>query len=559
MTTAADGEQAISLSMMPASRRERWRTYTVLLLSLMVFAAVVPFARVQLPPFPAFISIYESALALNDIFTAILLLSQFSVLRTRALLVLGGGYLFTAFIIIPHALSFPGLFTAGGLLGAGSQTTAWLYMIWHGGFPLAVIGYALVKGREPEHPNGRAWPSIVLTLAIVAAIVTAVTLLTTKGHDLLPVIIENNGFNTTMTAVSTTIWLLSFAALAILWISRPHTVLDLWLMVVMGAWLSDVGLSAVFDVARFDVGWYAGRIYGFMAASSLLAVLLLETGALYARFVRAIAIEQRERERNLREAQEKLIHLSRVSELGQMVSALAHEVRQPLAAVSSYLRATDQLMQFGETGKVQAGLERAAEQAARATQLIDRLRDFVKKGEPIRRNEDLAAAIEEVAALALVGTEGQKIKLELHLHPRAWLASFDKISIQQVLLSLIKNAVEAVRDSAERTIVVSTAPIEAGMIEIRVTDSGGGIAPEVRARLFQPFVTTKPNGIGVGLSICRSIVEQHGGRIGAAESGSGGATFCFTIPRGEEDDSVLPAYVRDLLSPGRVQTISSSD
>src|SRR3954452_21253813 len=141
-------ERNIFLSTMPATRRDRMPALAVVGVSAVLFACAVPFATVPLAPIPAFVASYQSALAINDLITAVLLFSQFSFLRSRALLLLASGYLFTAAIAIVHALTFPGLFTPAGLLNAGPQTTAWLYMVWHGGFPLLVLGYALLKDRD---------------------------------------------------------------------------------------------------------------------------------------------------------------------------------------------------------------------------------------------------------------------------------------------------------------------------------------------------------------------------------------------------------------------------
>ena len=235
----------------------------------------------------------NSALVICDVITAVLLFGQFNVLRSRALFVLACGYLFTAFIAVSHALTFPELFAPTGLLGAGPQSTAWLYMFWHGGFPLFVIRYALIEdeglevgntSKASRSPSGRTGIAIVAGVAVIFAFVCGLTFIATSSHDILPVLMVNGRFTSTMTVVVSSLWMLSLVALVLLWRRRPRTVLDLWLMVVMCAWLFDIALSAVLDASRFDLGWYAGRIYGLLAASSLLFVLLLETGMHNTRF-----------------------------------------------------------------------------------------------------------------------------------------------------------------------------------------------------------------------------------------------------------------------------------
>jgi PAS domain S-box-containing protein len=290
-------ERQIFLSTVPAKRRERRLALLVVLSSLVIFIGMAPFARVPLPQVWAFIPIYESALVICDVITAILLLAQYDLLRARPLLLLGCGYLFTAAMTISHALTFPGLFAPEGLLGAGPQSTAWLYMFWHGGFPLIVIAYALLKDVEGKAvgSRGSSCPAVSSGVAVTLATASALTLIATAGHDALPAIIVDNRYTLTMMFVNTTVWLLTPAALVVLWVRRPHSLLDVWLMVVMCAWLFDVGLSAVINSGRFDLGFYAGRVYGLLAATFVLSMLLLNTAALYAQLVHLLGAEHQER------------------------------------------------------------------------------------------------------------------------------------------------------------------------------------------------------------------------------------------------------------------------
>jgi two-component system, LuxR family, sensor kinase FixL len=252
---------------------------------------------------------------------------------------------------------------------------------------------------------------------------------------------------------------------------------------------------------------------------------------LFTGFIRDLT-ERQERERRLHEVQSELIHMSRLSELGQMVSALAHEVNQPLTAIQNYLRAGQHLCGAGQAEKAQALFAKAIEQSDRANAIIRRLREFVRKGETTRRCESLQKIVEEAAALSLVGQRALGVQVRLRLDSQAVSAVVDKVQIQQVLFNLVRNAVEAMAESERREVVIATAQAESGMVEISVADSGPGLAPEVRKRLFQPFVTTKAAGIGVGLSICRSIVEAHGGQMSAADNAGGGTVFRFTVPGG---------------------------
>ncbi|HEV3372887.1 MAG TPA: MASE4 domain-containing protein [Xanthobacteraceae bacterium] len=289
-------DQGTFLPTLPARPFDRRLGWAVVAVSTLTFAALAPFARMPLPTVWAFIPSYQSALALNDLITAVLLYAQVWTFRSRALLWLASGYLFTALMAVVHALTFPGLFSPTGLLGAGPQTTAWLYMFWHGGFPLAVIGYALQKpsGAQPAPGFRSAGGAVALSLIAVAAAAAGLALLATAGQGALPAIMQGNGYTSLLLGVVSTVWALSLAALVVLWQRRPHSVLDFWLMVVMCAWLFDIALSAMLNAGRFDLGFYAGRAYGLMAASFVLIALLLETGALYQRLAGAFEIERRQ-------------------------------------------------------------------------------------------------------------------------------------------------------------------------------------------------------------------------------------------------------------------------
>jgi len=302
-------ERNIFLSTMPASRRDRTAALAVVCVSAVLFACAVPFAGMPLTPVPAFVASYQSALAINDVITAVLLFSQFAISRSRALLLLASGYMFTAAAAIVHALTFPGLFAPGGLLGAGPQTTVWLYMIWHGGFPLLVLGYSLLKAKDNgTRIQGSTGAAIVASVVAVIVATAASTWVVTAQHDHLPILLGGGHYTPVMLGVVSAVWCLSLAALVALWICKPHSILDVWLMVVMCAWLFDIALSAMLNEARFDVGFYLGRIYGLCAASFVLAVLLVDNVGLQAKLARLLRALRREAasERNLRSERESL-------------------------------------------------------------------------------------------------------------------------------------------------------------------------------------------------------------------------------------------------------------
>ena len=282
---------AVFVSLLPPLGADRRMALVLVAGSVAIFLALVPFAKEPLAPLPAFVPGYQSALFFSDLTTAAVFFGQFSIQRTRPLLLLGTAYFFTALAIVPHTLAFPGLFGTGGVIGSGPQTTVWLYMVWHGGFPLMMMAYAVIK--DDDRPLAAVRRSLKLAIASALCVIAATTILTTVGHSLLPELLRpDNSYTPAMYFVIFGVWTLNMVALAVLWLHRPHTTLDLWMMVVLVAWICEVGLSAALNAKRFDTGFYAGRAYGLMAAIFVLIMLLLETRALYARLARHLAQER---------------------------------------------------------------------------------------------------------------------------------------------------------------------------------------------------------------------------------------------------------------------------
>ena len=253
---------------------------------------------------------------------------------------------------------------------------------------------------------------------------------------------------------------------------------------------------------------------------------------LFTGFVRDLT-ERQQTDRRLQELQDGLLHVSRLRSMGQMAAALAHELNQPLTATANYVRAALRLIDQVEPNlpRARQAMNLAAEQTLRSGEIIRRLRTFVARGEVARRPESVAKLIEEASALALVGAKDHGIKVLISIDPDLPNAVVDRVQIQQVLLNLIRNAMEAMEGCEVRELSVGSI-VEDGAVLVSVADTGGGIAPEIEARLFQPFVTTKSAGMGIGLSVCRTIVEAHCGRIWVERNAAGGSAFRFTLPTG---------------------------
>ena len=259
-----------------------------------------------------------------------------------------------------------------------------------------------------------------------------------------------------------------------------------------------------------------------------------------------------ERERTLarlQELQSELVHVSRLSAMGAMAATLAHELNQPLGAIANYAKGCHRLLAGAglpephrahldpdAVTRALEALDKTAEQALRAGEIIRRLREFVARGETERRIEPIAKLIEEASALALVGAREQEIVTRVRLDPLAESVLADRVQVQQVLVNLLRNASEAMQHRPQRELGIEVRRMPPGMVEIAVSDTGPGIPPDVADRLFQPFVTTKQTGMGVGLSICKTIIEAHGGRMSGERNAAGGATFRLTLQAAQEGE-----------------------
>src|SRR3984893_9021668 len=502
-TAAAPEEQHFILSSLsPSLAQERLALGVVLVLLVAFFMAAGPLSNVQLARIDAFIPAYAAAMLVTDAITAVLLFAQFSILRSRGLLVISSGYLFTALMLIPWMLTFPGVFAPRGLLGAGLQSTAWLYILWHAGFPGFVIAYALLKDADPTKRSwrGPVHVAILSSVAVTAGIVCAAAFLVTAGDELLPrVMLDTVHLSALWDYAAGFAVLVSVLAIAVLW-ARRRSVLDLWLMVVMWAYVIEICLISFPDPARFTVGWYVGRIFGVLSGSMVLFVLLYEITTLYARLLRAVLAQRREREARLM--------------TGDAVSAsIAHEIKQPLS---------------GMVTNAEAGLRWLC--GKRAGAVIEGIRAIFKKDAGNRTSLDVKELITE--ALALVRDELQKHRVSVRVEPNERLPRVkgDRVQLRQVLLNLVTNAIDSMAAKDERRLLyVSSELLDGADVVVSVADTGTGIGAQELERIFNPLFTTKSGGMGMGLSICRSIIEAHEGRLWVAPNKPEGAVFQFML------------------------------
>jgi signal transduction histidine kinase len=522
LTEAAD-QNVIVLANLPAGRTERRIAFAVALALLSIAAVVAPFASVQLPRNDAWIPITNTYIFLADLVTWALLISQFNIVRWHALLVLASGYLFTAMLAVPLLLTFPGAFTQTGLLGAGLQTNGWISAFWVSGYPLATIGYALLKNKEPGAlvSHGSTRTGIAASVAASIAIVFALTWIATAGEPYLPkLFLDRSRAAVDLRYIGALLLLLNALALLLLWLRR-RSVLGLWLIVVLCGSMGNALVGWILTPGRFSLAFYAGRTFLVITATVLLIVLLTETMTLYARLAVSIFAQRRERE-------------SRMMTLEALAASIAHEINQPLAAVvgngSAGLRWLDRPVP--DLPEARAALQRVVRDGHRAAEAIESIRSLFRAANQEKSPISINAIILE--ALDLLGAElrSERVHVVTDLAADLPMMWANKSQVQQVMLNFITNAVDAMRPITERVrlLKVSSRFVSGQSALIDVADSGTGIEAGKVDGLFDAFFTTKPHGTGMGLAICRSIIEAHGGRLSAAPNEPHGAVFRFTLP-----------------------------
>ena len=525
-------EEPTFLLTQPAGASPRRRAALVLGLSLVAFFAALPVSRWPLPRAPAFIPMYESALVINDSITALLLFGQFRILRLHALLPLACAYLFTALLAGLHALTFPGAFAPAGLLGAGPQTTASLYVFWHGGFPVFVLAYALLgrsAGASAPRLAAYAWPAATVCLAV------ALAAWATLGQQSLPIMLDSGHYAPALIGSTAVISVLCLVAAVVLWGRRPHTVLDLWVSVALIAWTFDVSLSALFNAARFDLGFYAGRAYGLLASSLVLAELLLENGLLYSRLARLHENERRQAE-DLREARDQARSADAAKSM--FLASMSHEIRTPMNAV---IGLTGLVLGTPLDATQRDYLEKVQASSKALLGLLNDILDYSKieagkielESEPFSPEE----IVENVANLfsAKLDESGLDLVIEIEREVPARVIG-DSLRLAQVLNNLVGNAIKFTV-AGEIVIGVHRGAAETpGEILLRfsVRDTGIGLTPEQAARLFNVFqqadqsTARKYGGTGLGLAICKQLVLLMGGDIQVQPAPGGGSEFSFT-------------------------------
>lgn len=497
----------------PPGRGETRIAVAIVAALFAAFLIILPFGDRPLVEVVAFVPTIDAILFVGELIIATMLYAQAAVFRSRALLLLASGYLFIALLIISHALAFPGAFGPAGLLG-GANSSAWAMIFRRWAFPIAIVFYALFARRDSdaqpdaERPRARIQLWVVVTMGVAAGAI----LLASKGDRLLPRMFVNRAdvVFPNLLAFNISTILLSLAAIAALFVKR-RSVLDLWLLVACAAWLIQ-GLVNLPLHSRFTVGWYC--LYLLMLVSHLivLVALIAESNRLYARLALSTAERSRERE-------------TRMMSMDAVAAAISHEVGQPLTAVALHASASLKWLTRArpDNEKAVRALRDTIEASRRTFDVIKSIRATFSKGSGSVAEIGVNGLVRDTSALLDRELAAHKIVLQLELDERIAPVTANRVQIQRVLVNLLMNAIESVAEMkrSDRKIMIRSAMPDGQTVLIAMSDTGEGISPEKMPYIFDPFFTTKSSGTGLGLSLSRSIVEEHGGKLWATSDGLG--------------------------------------
>ena len=516
------------IASMPTSAQQRGVAFGIIAFLSVVFAIVVPFAPKEVARIDVFIPVVQSLIFFADLITAVFLFGQYSIEPQRALLFLASGFIFSGLFAFLQTLDFPGAYSATGLLGGSPSGAAWLFSFWHITFPLCVMAYVLLKDTNEaasRHPRPEVIRVIAITIACVLALTAALTWFGTVGSEYLPSLFVDTTQQTPfLNNLAGAMWLLNAIALVLL-LSRTRTILDVWLVVTIFASLPDLSLSFFYTVVRYSIGWYTARSYALIASCTVLFVLLVETTMLYTRLASAMILQRRER-----------IH--RIMSVDEATSAIAHEIKQPLGAMSLNCDAALECLKTSplDLKELRSCLMDVKNDTTRANEIVSGVRALFRSISGQRTIIEINRLVREVLHMVEHDLHAHGISISSELEENLPRIAGDQIQLQQVMLNLVKNAIDElalVGPTKIRAIRVVTTGSNSG-VSLLVQDTGPGIAPKSEANIFDPFFTTKSSGMGLGLSISRRIIEDHGGDLRLTETSSRGCTFEITLPSGSE-------------------------
>jgi signal transduction histidine kinase len=519
---ASDQDFPIVIATTVATAEQIRRAIALIITLVIVAALIAPFASAQLGRVDAFVPVLQTVLTVADLLTAILLVAQYSIVPQIALLAVASAYLCSASFAFLQTLTFPGGYAPAGLVGDGFNSPAWFFVLWHTTFPLGILIYALLKNRPEFAIEGRSAGMVAcLTFLCVAIVVAGLAVLATAGVGNLPAFYTADIVQQTRLGNRVNVGLLLWYGVALgVLLYRMRTILDVWLIVVIVAWMPNFLVAAVASSVRFSLGWYAARGFALIASFMLLSVLLTEMTVLYSRLASAFALVRRER-------------ANRLMTVDAATAAIAHEMRTPLATI--VLNVGTAMVQLRSKPPaledVHLILKDIETDTLRASEVLSGVRALFKDQTDNRTKTEMADCVRQALSLAAPELLAHKVAVTTEFDDHAQVNA-DTVQLQQVILNLIRNAIDAMRTVIpdDRRLRLATEIREGSMVVLSVHDGGAGIAPEDRDRIFDAFFSTKNSGMGLGLALSRTIVESHGGALLLARSGPEGSTFEIALP-----------------------------
>ena len=516
------------IATMPATDRQRRMAVGVVIVLIVAAAVIAPFASIQVGQTDAFIPVLQTVVSVVDLTTATLLFAQFSIQPQRALLALASGYIFSGSFAFLQTLAFPGGYAPAGLIGDRLNTPAWIYVLWHTTFPAAILVYALSKDATgaARLPGRRVKTAVAIAVACAFAVIAGLTWIVTAKTEYLPTLFSTDvRFQTRLgNQINVALLLWGSTALTVL-LFRRRTILDLWLMVTLLAYMPNFLVAMIGRSIRFTIGWYAARGFILVGSCMLLSVLLIETMLLYSRLASAIILQRRER-------------TNRLLSVEAATAAIAHEIKQPLGSMSLNCDAALECLKATplDLEELRSCLTDVKNDNSRANEIVAGIRALFKATAPQRTMVEINRLAREVLRM---------VEHDLHVHGISISTEFqedipqiraDPIQLQQVILNLIRNAIDAIAIGpiTIKAIRLVTTYDGKSVVSLYVQDTGPGITLDNEHQIFDPFFTTKISGMGLGLSISRRIIEDHGGDLKLTETSSKGSTFEIALPSGSE-------------------------
>lgn len=493
--------------------------------SLGVACAIIVIAwigRVPMPRSDGFIPGIEGVIAAVEFITAVLLFAQYATERSRALLLLAAGYLFTALIVVAHALTFPGAFSPTGLFGAGPQTAAWLYVVWHAAVPAAACGYTLLKqlpstAGVDAAPNAAIW---MMVLVVVPAAVLLTWVAIVAAGSLPTLVISTTTFASTARIVTALPLALGVLAFGLLW-RRRTSVLDEWLLVALVAAVAETALVVFIGASRYTFAFYASRPLAVVAACAVLVALLSEMTGLYLRLSTAVNALQRER-------------ANKLMNFDVVVSSIGHEIKQPLMVITTCSAVIENLLRKPkvDVDEVKLNVQDVKNASVRVAETIDSLRGLFREPheayQPIEMNTLVLDSLKGFDA----ELSGHDVAVTTELAPGLPRVVGHRGQLREVLVNIVQNAIDAMIGTGDRAraLRIRTSYTKASRISVTIEDSGEGIASDRLRSLFTAFVTTRIHGRGLGLTLCQMIVDRHSGELSVESEVGKGTRFEISLP-----------------------------